>query len=98
MSTTTFTHTSLTYEAALMSLFRAPPPPPEATESDLSKLFTPDFTQRDPHRDALAERPDSTSVLADGRVAHGETFQFVEVAEDGRIRKIVETVRSRYQK
>lgn len=42
--TTSFADQVDTYQAALMSLFSGKP---EDTEADLSKLFTPTFTQRD---------------------------------------------------
>ncbi|KAK9319294.1 hypothetical protein V1517DRAFT_333041 [Lipomyces orientalis] len=120
---TYFTDHKDTYEAALMSLFSGAP---EDTQTDLDKLFTPYFTQRDDEttrdfpafvkhiqwlrtilpkgsvkltvtvflRDGsqLAERHTSTSTRDDGSIIHAETFQFVEVAEDGRISSIVETV------
>ena len=40
----------------------------------------------------LAERHSSTTTLPDGSVRAAETFQFAEVAEDGRIAWIVESV------
>ncbi|KAJ8099322.1 hypothetical protein POJ06DRAFT_239213 [Lipomyces tetrasporus] len=120
---THFTNHKDTYEAALMSLFSGVP---EDTQTDLDKMFTPDFTQRDDEttrdfpafvkhiqwlrtilptgsvkltvtvflRDGtqLAERHTSTSRRGDGSLMLAETFQFVEVAEDGRISSIVETI------
>ncbi|KAJ9150394.1 hypothetical protein NKR23_g3662 [Pleurostoma richardsiae] len=41
----------------------------------------------------LAERHTSSTTRPDGTVVEAETFQFAEVAEDGRIAWIVETVR-----
>lgn len=111
-----------TYQAALTSLFSGKP---EDTETDLLKLFTPTFTQRDDSvmrdfpafvahirhlreilpsvtltvtqflRDGsqLAERHNGSTTLPDGSVKGSETFQFAEVAEDGRLAWIVETVR-----
>ena len=120
----TFTDQRETYEAALKSLFAGKP---EDTESDLSKLFTPTFTQRDDDttrdfaafvahirwlreeipapstldvttflRDGSqrAERHLSSTTLPDGIVWRAETFQFVTVAEDGRMDSVVEAVRS----
>jgi hypothetical protein len=122
---TTWADDKDTYEAGLMSLFAGKP---EDTESDLSKMFTPDFTLRyaDPIEPTLwdlpdfikhmrglresgnsvklsvvqwvrtgsqlAERHTSTTARPDGALGRAETFQFAEVAEDGRIRWIVETV------
>jgi ketosteroid isomerase-like protein len=43
----------------------------------------------------VAERHVSATRMKDGRVFRAETFQFVDVAEDGRICRIVETVRPR---
>ncbi|KAH8881948.1 hypothetical protein GQ53DRAFT_847880 [Thozetella sp. PMI_491] len=40
----------------------------------------------------LAERHTSTTTMPNGSAGNAETFQFAEVAEDGRIRWIVETV------
>ncbi|OJJ45232.1 hypothetical protein ASPZODRAFT_17450 [Penicilliopsis zonata CBS 506.65] len=113
-----------TFQAALMSLFAGDP---DNTESDLSRLFHPDFTQRDDQttrdfatfvahirwlrenmepgstqltitqllRDGrqFADRHDSTTKMPDGSVARAETFMFGELAEDGRIKWLVETVR-----
>jgi hypothetical protein len=42
----------------------------------------------------LGERHMSTTTLPDGRVLIAETFQFAEVAEDGRIAWIVENVKN----
>ena len=120
---TTWADDRVTYEAGLMSLFAGKP---EDTESDLQKLFTPDFTIHDVSnsgpmdlpafikhmrwlrenvpsvqltitqflRDGsqLAERHTSTTIKPDGTAAHAETFQFAEVAPDGRIAWIVENV------
>lgn len=41
----------------------------------------------------LAERHISTTKLPDGNVGAAHTFQFMEIAEDGRIEWIVETVK-----
>jgi len=41
----------------------------------------------------LAERHSSSTTGPDGSVRRAETFQFAEVAEDGRLAWIVETVR-----
>lgn len=41
----------------------------------------------------LAERHTSTTKMPDGTVSKAETFQFGEVAEDGRIAWIVENVK-----
>lgn len=127
--TTTFAHKVDTYQAALMSLFSGNP---EDTEADLSKLFTPTFTQRDDEtlrdfpafvqhirwlrevlqpgsvnltvthflRDSnqVAERHRSTTKFQSGEVGGAETFQWVEIAEDGRIAWIVETVKKNKSK
>ncbi|KAK3936873.1 hypothetical protein QBC46DRAFT_21228 [Diplogelasinospora grovesii] len=124
MTVTSFADDKVVYQAALASLFSGKP---EDTESDLSRLFTPTFTQRDDDttrdfpafvahirwlreilptgsvtltvtqflRDGaqLAERHDSTTTFPDGSVGRAETFQFAQLAEDGRIEWIVETVR-----
>jgi len=122
---TTFASQVDTYQAAINSLFSGTP---DETEADLSKLFTPTFTQRDDDgsRDfpgfvkhirwlreilppgsvnvrvthflregnQIAERHSGDPVtLPDGRVQWGETFMWVEIAEDGRIAWIVETVK-----
>jgi hypothetical protein len=113
-----------TYQATLMSLFSGKP---EDTEADLSKLFTPTFTQRDNQasrdfpafvkhirglreilppgsvnlkvthflRDGnqIAERHSSITKRPSGEVSRAETFMWVEIAEDGRIAWIVETVK-----
>ncbi|KUL90186.1 hypothetical protein ZTR_02175 [Talaromyces verruculosus] len=42
----------------------------------------------------LAERHTSTMKMPDGTVRQAETFQFGELAEDGRIASVVETVKS----
>ncbi|GFN18922.1 hypothetical protein AtubIFM56815_000660 [Aspergillus tubingensis] len=124
MSTTTFASEATTFESALTSLFSGPP---ETTEADLAKLFTPTFTQRDDEttrdfsafvahikwlrgnlspgsvtlkitqflRDGnqFADRHSSTMTMPDGKVGAAETFMFGEVAEDGRIEWVVETVK-----
>lgn len=121
---TTFAYKRETYQAALQSLFSGRP---ETTESDLSKLFTPTFTQRDntANRDyaawikhirwlreimspgdvnltvthflrdgnQIAERHASTTRKPGGEISAAETFMWVELADDGRIDMIVETVR-----
>lgn len=121
---TTFASNKETYQAALNSLYAGKP---EDTETDLSKLLTPDFAQRDnvmtrdfdafvAHirwlreilpsvtltvtqflRDGaqLAERHSSETTTSDGTVLGTETFLFGEIAEDGRIRWIVETVKQK---
>lgn len=120
----TFANQVDTYQATLMSLFSGKP---EDTEADLSKLFTPTFTQRDNQasrdfpafvkhirglreilppgsvnlkvthflRDGnqIAERHSSTTKRPSGEVSRAETFMWVEIAEDGRIAWIVETVK-----
>ncbi|KAL6252331.1 hypothetical protein RBB50_000049 [Rhinocladiella similis] len=43
----------------------------------------------------LAERHSSSTIGPDGFVGNAETFLFAEVAEDGRLEWIVETVRKR---
>jgi hypothetical protein len=122
--TTTFANQKDTYQAALRSLFVGKP---EDTEADLSKLFTPTFTQRDD--DTTRDFPafvahirwlreilppggfndlTVTQFLRDGNQLaerHGgskkkpptpgstETFQFAEIAKDGRFAWIVETVK-----
>ena len=43
----------------------------------------------------LAERHISTSEKPDGHLHEAHTFQFMEIAEDGRIEWIVETVKQR---
>jgi hypothetical protein len=122
--TTTFANQVDTYQAALMSLFSGKP---EDTETDLSKLFTPTFTQRDNKasrdfpafvkhirrlreilqpgsvnltvthflRDGnqIAERHSSSTKKPSGEVSRVETFMWVEIAEDGRVAWIVETVK-----
>lgn len=122
--TTTFANQVDTYQAALMSLFSGKA---EDTEADLSKLFTPTFTQRDDQasrdfpafvkhirwlrenlppgsvnltvthflRDGnqIAERHSSTTKRPGGEISRAETFMWVEIAEDGRIAWIVETVK-----
>ncbi|GKZ23409.1 hypothetical protein AbraIFM66951_009706 [Aspergillus brasiliensis] len=124
MSSTTFASNPTTFESALTSLFSGPP---QTTESDLAKLFTPTFTQRDDEttrdfpafvahikwlrgilppnsvtlkvtqflRDGnqFADRHSSTMTKPDGTVSAAETFMFGEVAEDGRIEWLVETVK-----
>ncbi len=40
----------------------------------------------------LAERHTSTTTMPDGSIGAAETFQFAEVAEDGRVAWIAETV------
>ncbi|GLB00140.1 hypothetical protein AtubIFM57143_008842 [Aspergillus tubingensis] len=109
MSTTTFASEATTFESALTSLFSGPP---ETTEADLAKLFTPTFTQRDDEttRDFSAFvahikwlrgnlSPGSVTLKItqflrdDGKVGAAETFMFGEVAEDGRIEWVVETVK-----
>jgi hypothetical protein len=122
---TTFADNVETYQAAINSLFSGSP---DSTEADLSKLFTPTFTQRDGDstRDfpafvkhirwlreilpkggvnvkvthfmregnQIAERHSGDPVtLPDGREQWGETFMWVEIAADGRIEWIVETVK-----
>ncbi|KAL0943184.1 uncharacterized protein CTRU02_201070 [Colletotrichum truncatum] len=127
MSKTNFTDNADTYAAALLSLFRGKL---EDTESDLEKLFTPDFTIRDTRNDGLgkvrdyaawvehvkmlrtldlgivdfkivqflrdgsqlAERHTAQGKGPEGKVVRTETLQFAEIAEDGRIKFIVETV------
>ncbi|OOG00875.1 hypothetical protein ASPCADRAFT_202707 [Aspergillus carbonarius ITEM 5010] len=124
--TATFANQADTFQATLMSLFAGNP---HDTEADLSKVFTPSFTQRDDDttrdfagfvkhmkwlrenlpagsvqltitqflRDGahLAERHNSTLTKPDGTVSAAETFLFAEVAEDGRIAWVVETVKHR---
>lgn len=41
----------------------------------------------------LAERHTSTTKMPNGKLGKGHTFQFMEIAEDGRIEWIVETVK-----
>lgn len=106
--------------------------PPQTTESDLSKLFTPTFTQCDDGNAPSGSRdfpafvknirwlreilpPGSVNVkvtlymrdgnhiaerhsgdpmtMEDGSVVLGETYMWIELAEDGRIEGVVETVR-----
>ncbi|KAH7321937.1 hypothetical protein BKA65DRAFT_513298 [Rhexocercosporidium sp. MPI-PUGE-AT-0058] len=125
----TFADTPATLSAAINSFFSGPP---ETTESDLLKLFTPTFTQRDDSNAPSGSRdfpafvehirwlreilpPGSVNVkvthfmkdgnqiaerhsgdpmtLEDGSIVHGETFMWIELAEDGRIEGVVETVR-----
>ena len=124
MSSTTFASEATTFESALTSLFSGPP---ETTEADLAKFFTPTFIQRDDEttrdfsafvahikwlrgilppgsvtlkitqflRDGnqFADRHSSTMKMPDGKVGAAETFMFGEVAEDGRIEWVVETVK-----
>ncbi|KAH6620886.1 hypothetical protein B0J18DRAFT_491242 [Chaetomium sp. MPI-SDFR-AT-0129] len=123
-SKATFADQVDTYQAALMSLFSGKP---EDTEADLSKLFTPTFTQRGDRAthdfpawighvrwlrenfppgsvnlvvthflregNQLAERHIGTMIKSDGTVLRSETFMWVEIAEDGRMASIVETVK-----
>jgi len=42
----------------------------------------------------LAERHISTTKMPSGKISPAHTFQFMEIAEDGRIEWIVETVKS----
>ncbi|KAG4428519.1 hypothetical protein IFR05_015998 [Cadophora sp. M221] len=125
----TFADSPTTLAAAINSFFSGPP---ETTESDLLKLFTPSFTQRDDgnapsgSRDFpgfvahirwlreilppgsvdvrvthfmkegnhIAERHSGDPVtMDDGSVVQGETFMWIELADDGRIEGVVETVR-----
>lgn len=118
---TTFADHKDTYQAALISLFSGKP---EDTESDLSKLLAPNFTQQDEDgtrdfaafvahmrwlrenvpkvtltitqflRDGsqIADRHLGVTTLEDGTVLKSETFMFGEIAEDGRISSLVETV------
>jgi hypothetical protein len=126
-SRATFADRADTYQAALQSLFSGKA---EDTEADLSRLFTPTFTQQgdgDVHDfpawvrhvrwlrqtfsspgsgsisltvthflregDQLADRHLGTMAGPDGTVlGRSETFMWVEIAEDGRIERIVETV------
>ncbi|KAF9875076.1 hypothetical protein CkaCkLH20_07342 [Colletotrichum karsti] len=116
-----------TFEAALLSLFTGKV---ENTESDLEKIFHPDFTFRDSREDGLVKHKDYAdwvkhvkflrtadiglvdfkivqflrdgSLLAerhiaqgkgpDGKVVQSETMIFAEIAEDGRVKSIVENV------
>lgn len=121
-SPTTFTDTKEAFQAALRSLFSGKP---DETESDLSKLLSPEFKLRADDetfdfaafathvrwlrqnvlsvsltivqfiRDGnqLADRHMGETILKDGTVKKSETFMFVEVADDGRLSSIVETVR-----
>lgn len=120
----TFCNSRETYEAAIRSIFSGPP---ETTEQDLSKIFTPNFTQRDNDttrdfpafvehirwvrqvtnsnigqvdvvqfiRDGsqLAERHIGKGKFPDGTRVESETLMFVDIAEDGRIEKVVELVK-----
>ncbi|KAK0099617.1 hypothetical protein ONS95_013486 [Cadophora gregata] len=126
---TTFADTPSGLATAINSFFSGPP---ETTESDLSKFFTPTFTQCDDSnapsgsrdfpafvkhikwlreilppgsvnvkvthymRDGnqIAERHSGDPVtMEDGSVVLGETYMWIELAEDGRIEGVVETVR-----
>ncbi|KAH7393605.1 hypothetical protein BKA64DRAFT_92069 [Cadophora sp. MPI-SDFR-AT-0126] len=125
----TFADTPESLAATINSFFSGAP---ETTESDLSKLFTPTFTQRDDgnapdgvrdfpgfvaHIKWLREilPPNSVNIkvthymrdgnhiaerhsgepttMEDGSVVLGETYMWIELAEDGRIEGVVETVR-----
>ena len=119
MVKTTWADTKESYQAGLRSLFSGKP---EDTESDLSRLFAPTFTQTDADgtrdfaqfvkhikwlREILNGAQTDVTIyqfLRDGKFVadrHGgpdekttrsETYMFAEVAEDGRIAWIKETV------
>ncbi|KAL2068386.1 hypothetical protein VTL71DRAFT_16484 [Oculimacula yallundae] len=126
---TTFADSPATLGAAINSFFDGPP---ETTETDLLKLFTPTFTQRADENHPSGSRsfpefvkhiawlrgflpPGSVNVKVthymrdgnhiaerhsgepseqeDGSLVFGETFMWIELAENGRIEGVVETVR-----
>lgn len=65
----------------------------EVTGGDIGDIDVVQFL-RDGNQ--LAERHVNKTTMPDGRPVESETFMFVEVAEDGRIEKVVELVKRVY--